>query len=40
MAPYHGIAFNCPRAAKPLQGNSLLLTTKSPGVPDTHLIKG
>ena len=39
MAPFYVyMVFNCLKAAEPLLGDSLLLTTKSPGVPDTHLI--
>ena len=30
--------FNCLKHAKPLEGDSLLFTTQSPGVPGTHLI--
>ena len=29
---------NCLKATEPLQGDSLLFTTKSPGVSGTHLI--
>ena len=29
---------NCLKATEPLQGDSLLFTTQSPGVPVTHLI--
>ena len=32
------MGFNCLKAAEPLHGGSLLFTTKSPGVPGTHLI--
>ena len=32
------IGFNCLKAAESLQGDSLLLTAKSPGIPGTHLI--
>ena len=32
------IEFNCVKTRKPLQGGTLLLTTKSPKVPGTHLI--
>ena len=32
------MGFNCLKAAEPLQGDSLLLTIKSKGVPDNHLI--
>ena len=34
MAPFYG----CLNAIEPLQGHSLLFTTKCPGVPDTHFI--
>ena len=30
--------FNSLKATKPLQGGSLLFTTKFPEIPDTHLI--
>ena len=30
--------FNCIKATEPLRGDSLLLTTQSPGVPGTHSI--
>ena len=30
--------FNCLKHAKPLEEDSLLFTTQSPGVPGTHLI--
>ena len=30
--------FNCLKGADPLQGDSLLFTTKSSGVPGTHFI--
>ena len=30
--------FNCLKATEPLRGDSLLSTTRSPGVPGTHLI--
>ena len=32
------MAFNCLKATEPLQIDSLLFTTKSPGVPGTYLI--
>ena len=32
------MVFNCLKATEPLWGDSLLFTTKSPGVPGTHLI--
>ena len=32
------MAFNCLKATEPLQIDSLLFTTKSPGVPHTYLI--
>ena len=38
MAPFYGWGFNCLKATEPLQGDSLLLTTQSPGVPGTRLI--
>ena len=31
--------FNCLKGTEPLQGDSLLFTTQSSGVPGTHLIK-
>ena len=30
--------FNCLKPTKPLNGDSLIFTTQSPGVPGTHLI--
>ena len=30
--------FNCLKAAEPLKGDSLPSTSKSPGIPSTHLI--
>ena len=30
--------FNCLKTAEPLRGDSLFSSTKSPGVPDTHLF--
>ena len=36
--PFLWIEFNCLKAEKPLQRDRLLLTTKIPGNPDTHLI--
>ena len=33
------IGFNCFKVTEPLPGASLLFTTKSPGLPRTHLIK-
>ena len=36
--PFLFIGFNCLKAAESLQGDSLLLTTKSRGIPVTHLI--
>ena len=38
MVPFLWMGFNCLKAAEPLLGESLLFTTKSPKVPDTHLI--
>ena len=32
------MGFNCLKAAEPLLGESLPFTTKSPGVPGTHLV--
>ena len=32
------IRLNCIKAIEPLQGDSLLFTFKSPGIPGTHLI--
>ena len=32
------MGFNCLKHTKPLEGDSLLFTTQSPGVPGTHLI--
>ena len=32
------MGFNCFKVAKPLSGDSLLLTTQFPGVPGIHLI--
>ena len=32
------MGFNCLKATEPLQGDSLLFTTKSPGVPGTHIV--
>ena len=36
MTPFYG--FNCLEATESLRGDSLLFTTKSPGVPGVHLI--
>ena len=36
--PFLWMGFNCLKATEPLQGDSLLFTTQSPGVPGTHLI--
>ena len=36
MTPFYG--FNCLKATESLRGDSLLFTTKSPGVPGVHLI--
>ena len=33
------IGFNCLISTKPLPGDSLLLTTKSPGVPGTRMLE-
>ena len=38
MAPFLWMGFNCLKATEPLRGDSLLFTTKSPGVPSTHFI--
>ena len=38
MPPFYEIGFNFLKIAEPLREGSLLLTTKSPGVPGTHLI--
>ena len=35
---FQWIEFNCLNPAESFQGDSLLLTTKSPGFPGTHLI--
>ena len=32
------LGFNCIKATEPLRGDSLLFTTRSPGVPGTYLI--
>ena len=32
------MGFNCLKATEPLRGGSLLLTTKSPGVPGTNSL--
>ena len=37
--PLLQIGFNCLKATKPLQGDNLLLTTKSPEVRGSHLIE-
>ena len=36
--PFLWIGFNCLKSAEPLQGGSLLFTTKFPESPGTHLI--
>ena len=36
--PFLWIGINCLKATEPLQGDSLLLTTQSPGVPGTDSI--
>ena len=36
--PFLWMRFNCLKATKPFQGDSLLLTTQSPRVPGPHLI--
>ena len=36
--PFLWMWFNCLKATVPLRRDSLLCTTKSPGVPSTHLI--
>lgn len=33
------IGFNCHKAAEPLRGDSLLLTTELPGVPGSQLTE-
>ena len=38
FAEIRWIAFYCPKAWDPLQGDKSLLITKFPGVPGTHLI--
>ena len=38
--PFSGMWFNCLKATEPLWGDSLLFTTKSPGVSGTHFIDG
>ena len=38
LSPLLWMGFNCPKATEPLQGGSLLFTTKFPEVPGTHLI--
>ena len=35
--PFLWLGFNCIKAAEPLRGDSLLVTTYSTGVPGTHL---
>ena len=34
--PYLWMRFNCLKATEPLQEDTLLFTTQSPGVPGTH----
>ena len=36
--PFLWVGFNCLKATEPLQGDSLLFTTKFPEIPGTHLI--
>ena len=36
--PFSWMGFNCLKATEPLRGGSLLLTTKSPGVPGTNYL--
>ena len=36
--PFLWLGLNCLKVTVPLQGDSLLFTTRSPGVPSTHLI--
>ena len=36
--PLLWMGFNCLKGKEPLRGDSLLFTTKFPGVPSTHLI--
>ena len=36
--PFLWMGFNCLKATEPLQGDSLIFTTKSPEVPATHLV--
>ena len=38
MKPFIWMGFNCLKATEPLQGDSLLFTTRSPRVLGTHLI--
>ena len=38
IAPFLWMGFNCFKATQPLQGGSLLFTTKFPESPGTHLI--
>ena len=38
MPPFLWMEFNCLNTTEPLRGDSLILTTKCPGVPVTHLI--
>ena len=33
--PFFWMGFNCPKATEPIQGDSLIFTTKFPGVPGT-----
>ena len=35
-----GVELYCFKATEPPRGDSLLFTTRSPGVPGTHLIEG
>ena len=37
--PFLWMGFNCLKATQPLQEDTLLFTTQSPGVPGTHLIE-
>ena len=36
--PFLWLGFNCFKTTEPLQGGSLLFTTKFPEIPGTHLI--
>ena len=36
--PFLWMGLKCLKATEPLQGDNLLFTTKSPGIPGTHFI--